>query len=302
MVDGQRCTTKPVPIFPTLLWRFWRYRKNFSPCFNEICASANCRHWQADSFVIPLIFSRRLVCMKRIGWVTSLLGAFVGLPVQGAAQGLNWSTAEVDRIMAQGRVSSVLDIDNDSLLLQHDDLELRHHGPLVSGAAKEWINPAAVREFAALLGGAPVPQLPAEPEPKPQAMTPAKNNYMIDPGHGGYDSGAVSGYDAEKGIVLLVATKLKNLLTADPRFDGKVRMTREKDTFLELNQRAMLANTFNGGATLISIHANSGGGSGYEAFTTHGQGSSDPLATDLLNAYRDEFKDELIGRFDLLDR
>ena len=59
--------------------------------------------------------------MKRIGWVTSLLGALVGLPVQGAAQGLNWSTAEVDRIMAQGRVSSVLDIDNDSLLLQYDD-------------------------------------------------------------------------------------------------------------------------------------------------------------------------------------
>lgn len=102
---------------------------------------------------------------------------------------------------------------------------------------------------------------------------------IIDPGHGGRDSGAVSadGQTMEKDIVLTVSKRIAELL----RPHGEIHMTREDDTFLTLSGRARKANNL--GADLLSIHCNAGGGRGIEAFTSPGQTASDPWATAILD-------------------
>lgn len=78
---------------------------------------------------------------------------------------------------------------------------------------------------------------------------------VIDPGHGGRDTGAIAYGYKEKDIVLSVALKLGKLIKAKyPKV--KVLYTREQDVFIGLQARADFANTHNA-SLLISIHANS---------------------------------------------
>ncbi len=75
---------------------------------------------------------------------------------------------------------------------------------------------------------------------------------IIDPGHGGKDPGAQGLKSNEKDIVLAVAHKLK----ADLEEAGfEVKLTRDKDVFIELGERPNLANKWNGDL-FISLHCN----------------------------------------------
>ena len=77
---------------------------------------------------------------------------------------------------------------------------------------------------------------------------------IIDPGHGGYDPGTHGVSTVEKDLVLSVGIKLRDLLTEKyPQI--KVIMTRDKDIFIPLFQRAKIANDANADL-FISIHAN----------------------------------------------
>ncbi|MBQ3989386.1 MAG: N-acetylmuramoyl-L-alanine amidase, partial [Bacteroidales bacterium] len=78
---------------------------------------------------------------------------------------------------------------------------------------------------------------------------------VIDPGHGGKDPGAVGKTAKEKDIVLSVALKLGNLIKKNYP-NVKVLYTRDKDVFVELNERANVANR-NNADLFISIHVNS---------------------------------------------
>jgi N-acetylmuramoyl-L-alanine amidase len=85
------------------------------------------------------------------------------------------------------------------------------------------------------------------------------NVIIIDPGHGGKDPGAVGYNDIkEKDIVLKCALLLSEKLKQE--FPGvKVVMTRDKDEFIELDERSKLANKMYekfGNALFISIHVN----------------------------------------------
>jgi len=75
---------------------------------------------------------------------------------------------------------------------------------------------------------------------------------VIDPGHGGKDSGALGAKAQEKDIVLTVGRLLKKELEKD---GFNVKMTRDKDVFIELGQRANLANQWDGDL-FISLHCN----------------------------------------------
>lgn len=90
-------------------------------------------------------------------------------------------------------------------------------------------------------------------KPKKPAKKKQMNMIVLDPGHGGRDSGAVgpSGL-TEKETVLKIAKEVRKIL----RKKGfKVLMTREDDSFVRLRQRSKLAN--NSGANLfVSIHCN----------------------------------------------
>ncbi len=79
---------------------------------------------------------------------------------------------------------------------------------------------------------------------------------VIDAGHGGHDPGAI-GYSGanEKDIALAIALKVGNRISeAFP--DIKVIYTRNTDVFVELKQRAIIANE-NNADYFISIHCNS---------------------------------------------
>lgn len=78
---------------------------------------------------------------------------------------------------------------------------------------------------------------------------------ILDPGHGGEDPGAIGkNKTLEKNIVLQIAQKLKFLINKNKKM--KAYMTRNKDTFISLNNRIKIAK--NKKANLfISIHTNS---------------------------------------------
>lgn len=75
---------------------------------------------------------------------------------------------------------------------------------------------------------------------------------VIDPGHGGKDSGALGAKSQEKDLVLTVGKLLKKELEKE---GFNVKMTRDKDVFIELGQRANLANQWDGDL-FISLHCN----------------------------------------------
>ncbi len=96
---------------------------------------------------------------------------------------------------------------------------------------------------------------------------------IIDPGHGGKDSGAIGINCKEKTITLQVAEKLKKLLS-DKGF--KVIMTRSKDIFIPLKSRPALISK-NKGDLFISLHCNSTKNSrvtGIETYTFSPQGTT----------------------------
>ena len=96
---------------------------------------------------------------------------------------------------------------------------------------------------------------------------------IIDPGHGGHDSGTVSphGNGREKDHALSLAKKLSTQLR---KRGFKVGLTRSEDKYLTLQQRVDFANQYPN-AVFISLHFNSGGGgraNGIETFTLSPKG------------------------------
>ncbi len=84
------------------------------------------------------------------------------------------------------------------------------------------------------------------------------NTLVIDAGHGGKDPGAVGLISYEKNIVLNIAKKLgKQIKQEFP--DLNILFTREDDTFIELMERAEIANR-NNADFFISIHVNASTG------------------------------------------
>jgi N-acetylmuramoyl-L-alanine amidase len=78
---------------------------------------------------------------------------------------------------------------------------------------------------------------------------------VIDPGHGGHDTGTIGPRGLEeKDLVLDVSRRLGKLLTA--RLGAEVVYTRSDDTFIPLETRTAIANQ-EGADLFISVHANS---------------------------------------------
>ena len=78
---------------------------------------------------------------------------------------------------------------------------------------------------------------------------------VIDAGHGGKDTGALGKVSKEKDLNLAVALKFGNYITENLP-DVKVVYTRTKDKFVELSERAAIANR-NNADVFVSIHCNS---------------------------------------------
>jgi len=76
---------------------------------------------------------------------------------------------------------------------------------------------------------------------------------VIDPGHGGHDSGAVGAHKMEKTLVLQIAKRVRRHLLS---MGFRVIMTRSSDRFVKLGRRTRYANKKHGDL-FVSIHANS---------------------------------------------
>ncbi|MFB3924316.1 MAG: N-acetylmuramoyl-L-alanine amidase [Terriglobia bacterium] len=77
---------------------------------------------------------------------------------------------------------------------------------------------------------------------------------VIDPGHGGHDTGTIGPTGlCEKDVVLDVALRLKKLLESNT--GAEVVLTRSDDTFIPLEERTAIANE-KGADLFISVHAN----------------------------------------------
>ena len=109
----------------------------------------------------------------------------------------------------------------------------------------------------------PVLQPPAEPKPNrdgQRSLTRALglkiSRIVIDPGHGGHDTGTIGPHGLmEKDLCLDVALRLGRLIE-DKLPGAEVVYTRKDDTFIPLEQRTATANDVKADL-FISIHANS---------------------------------------------
>ncbi|MGW4498557.1 golvesin C-terminal-like domain-containing protein [Micromonospora sp. NPDC004336] len=110
--------------------------------------------------------------------------------------------------------------------------------------------------LAALAGVAAVPVLGG------RALAASPKVY-IDPGHGGTDPGAVGNGLQEKALTLDISLQLRDILQANWAVD--VRMSRTTDITRSLTYRTDDANAW-GANLFVSVHINSGGGTGFESY------------------------------------
>ena len=115
----------------------------------------------------------------------------------------------------------------------------------------------------------------------------------LDPGHGGSDPGAVGNGLQEKDLTLSISLKIREMLTSEYE-DITIKMSRTGDTFPSLQQRTQEANSW-GADYFLSIHINSGGGTGFETFVDRSAGA------DTVN-YQDIIHDEIVKLIGLKDR
>jgi N-acetylmuramoyl-L-alanine amidase len=92
----------------------------------------------------------------------------------------------------------------------------------------------------------------------------------LDPGHGGSDPGASANGMVEKNITLDIAKRTRDILLRD--WNVSVRMSRTTDVFRSLTFRTDDANSW-GADLFVSIHINSGGGTGFESYVYPGAGA-----------------------------
>jgi len=125
--------------------------------------------------------------------------------------------------------------------------------------AKRTEAPAAKPDAAKTEAVVPQPEKPAVPsEPAPLPVVPAGakriRTVVIDPGHGGIESGAKGVFGAqEKDVTLAISLKLKDVLEKSTAF--RVVLTRDRDNEIALESRAAVANN-NKADVFISIHTN----------------------------------------------
>ncbi len=135
-----------------------------------------------------------------------------------------------------------------------------------------------------------------EPAFRPELVPDVKTftTVILDPGHGGHDKGAASPYEFEKNFSLDVARRVRNELQ---KAGLRVLMTRNHDSFVELHDRAAVANS-KLNAIFVSLHFNASpnlAASGLEIFCVTPRGSpsteyDELLVRDMVQEYGNDYE------------
>ena len=149
-----------------------------------------------------------------------------------------------------GQVSVTLDM---QLLSKYEIMTLIKPHRLVFDLYPAHTQPEPVSLPSPKLNASPLPALPSPPSPKSQGAE--EMLIILDPGHGGKDPGALGRQGTrEKDIVLKIAIEIKAMI--EERLGARVLLTREKDVFVKLEERAEFANSHKADL-FVSIHVNS---------------------------------------------
>jgi N-acetylmuramoyl-L-alanine amidase len=177
------------------------------------------------------------------------------LPRTAGREGRGLVTAYRYGLFAPGKARIVIDargpvvIDKVFVLAEQDDQPARLVVDLVPTERDAFQKQVAAQKKVQVA----IAQPPASVAPR--ATRDSRPLIVIDPGHGGPDTGAVSASgEEEKTIVLAVADKLRRRLEGSGRY--RVVMTRSDDTFIPLADRVQVARAHSA-ALFVSIHADS---------------------------------------------
>ncbi len=129
---------------------------------------------------------------------------------------------------------------------------------------------------------------------KPAAKKKTRRIVVLDPGHGGIDSGAIGPNGSkEKHVVLAIAKNVRNIL----RSKGiDTRLTRSSDQFIPLDERIEIAHK-NDASLFMSIHADgftNPSASGASVFALSNRGASSAMAKYI--SERENAADDVAGK------
>jgi N-acetylmuramoyl-L-alanine amidase len=156
-------------------------------------------------------------------------------------------------VSAPGRMRVIIDVTG-PVVIERSAIEKSPDGKLdqlvLDIVAAGAVVPADARPAGAARLQPPVPKLAVPPQKRASAAS--RPVIVIDPGHGGEDSGARKYGTIEKDVVLSFSLKLRDKLAATGFY--KVLMTRDRDVFVPLEERRSFAER-NLAALFIAIHA-----------------------------------------------
>jgi N-acetylmuramoyl-L-alanine amidase len=148
-------------------------------------------------------------------------------------------------------------VDGQSIKLSSDKNELQFRvgsREMLLNGVRNWLSfPVFVHDEKVLVSRIDLAKT-LEPQLRPNMIKDLGHvqTIVLDPGHGGFDKGAVSGYGYEKDYALDLARLLRPLLQAK---GFRVIMTRESDVFVPLEVRAQIANATHD-SVFVSLHFN----------------------------------------------
>ena len=154
-----------------------------------------------------------------------------------------------------GFPSPVVDGKNIKLSTEKNELQFRVDSrEMLLNGVRNWLSfPVFVHEGKVLVSRIDLAKT-LEPQLRPNMIKNLGHvqTIVLDPGHGGFDKGAISGYGYEKDYALDLARLLRPLLQAR---GFRVIMTRESDVFVPLEVRAQIANATHD-SIFVSLHFN----------------------------------------------
>lgn len=219
----------------------------------------------------------------------------VQLPAMPEKEGVGLIKSFRGGLAAPGKMRIVIDV-TDPVIVETAKLEPGKAGGaqrlVVEIVPAEGVKSGPQRPFAtASLGGVGLEaiQPPVPRRAQRQTARAWKPVIVLDPGHGGHDSGAERHGTVEKDVVLAFGKALRDKLGTTNRY--KVLMTRDTDTFIPLEERREFAEEHQA-ALFIAIHADYVSRSNVRGATIYSL--REGVANNLARSVRGETSEDLL--------